>query len=359
MMNKDDFKFRLSPSRVSSYNTCSYSYACSYFYNLPRFDNNGNLVGDLVHRVLENLVKEKHKKTLNELIKKQDPYQVKKIFRLMKLISYETGVDLYKGFVNKNKTSLVSNKDLITLCIMNAVNYKEFLPPEGWQVLPEEECVEFKNEKDLRFKILGIIDKTFIWKDDNGVVKKVIITDYKTDKSKDKYNPNKLQSNIQVNTYQYFLKKKFPDAEEMKFRFHLLQFDMVVEVEPMENESIEGFEIYLDYCQSFLENFSEEKARANLAKDNGGHFLCGKDGFKKLRSGQITEELNWKCPYKDPFEYWAIVDKNLRNIKSSVRKSDLEKIKLEDGQELIKRNYEGCVGWNSTKKDLKEFWGEY
>jgi len=67
---------------------------------------------------------------------------------------------------------------------------------------------------------------------------------------------------------------------------------------------------------------------------------CGKIGFKKDGAKQYC------CPYRLPFDYYELLDKDEKVIKS-VREEDViqafpnEKI----GQKMIKKHYSGCPAW--------------
>ena len=164
-------------------------------------------------------------------------------------------------------------------------------------------------------------------------------------------------------TYQFFGHKLYPHIKKITFKFLFLRFPKSPELEvpAFPKESVKGFEHYLTYVTEYLSNFNEEMGRSNFAKSNGGHHLCGKDGFKEFYNKQTkqkepTDEPNWKCDFKDPFEYWAIVDVNNNNIRTAFKKSELNLTEEDknNGYLLKKKKYAGCRAWHTSKNSVKK-----
>ena len=59
----------LSASRLKTLETCSWSYWCNYILKLPQKQNEGAQRGTVCHLVFEMLVKKKHKKHYEKIIK--------------------------------------------------------------------------------------------------------------------------------------------------------------------------------------------------------------------------------------------------------------------------------------------------
>ena len=49
----------------------------------------------------------------------------------------------------------------------------------------------------------------------------------------------------------------------------------------------------------------------------------------------------WRCPYIDGYDYFSLIDKDGKEVSSSFKKVELEKIKTK-GQKIKKQKYDGC-----------------
>lgn len=346
----------LSPSKIDNLSMCSWSYYCKYVLKLPDRDNDGSRRGTIVHNILENLAKEKHQDKLQKIKEKDSPFAEKTINRYINIWAKKLSLDLDAEVLNKQKTDFETNRYLIDVMTMVAIKF-DFNPDDSEETLLEI----FKNfkadDESNKYNIRGIIDKVKIF--DNG--KRVVVTDYKT--SKQKFDQKKIDNNIQALVYQFFCHKLFPDAEEIKFRFMFLRYPKqpYVEVPPLSKKYLDGFENYLSYLQKYANSINETKAKGNLARYNGNHFICGKNGFKmrynkQTKQKEETTEENWKCPYKDGFEYWALVDDNNKNIQTSFNKEDLRSPDKDKKQKIVKRKYSGCPAYHASDKQIKNYW---
>lgn len=352
---------RLSPSRISTLQTCSWSYYSQYVLKLPQDNNDGARRGTVCHDLLQYIVLPKHKKILDDILSKSDPWKNKVAAKYMSLIAKREGLFLDAKIINNAKSGFETNRSIISEMIMVALN-KDFLgEKEGFhtEIVSEKE-VEIKRDDNLRYHIKGIIDKTFVRRKigANGKISKKIseieIVDYKT--SKAKFEKSKIEKNPQVWTYQFFAKKLYPQVSNIIFKFLFLRFPKSPEIEapnfPEEN-GVDGFEVYLDKLTRYLTDFTEKKAKSNFAKSNGGFNLCGKNGYKNIKvKGEIIEttEPNYKCPYKDPFEYYALIDESGKVIQTSFNNDFTKNGKVE------KRFYSGCPAWHQSKDSFNSQW---
>jgi hypothetical protein len=94
------------------------------------------------------------------------------------------------------------------------------------------------------------------------------------------------------------------------------------------DEQIKGFEHYLEHINAYIDKFDENSAKANFAIDNDKNkWMCQVGG--------------WKCPYKDPYEYYVKI-----NDKNEVIETSLENnFKDTQGFKIETRKYEGCPKW--------------
>ena len=55
------------------------------------------------------------------------------------------------------------------------------------------------------------------------------------------------------------------------------------------------------------------------------------------------------CPFRKPREYWALKDAD-GNVKKTAFPENKHELKLEDGDEIVNMNYEGCPHWENKVK---------
>ena len=127
-------------------------------------------------------------------------------------------------------------------------------------------------------------------------------------------------------------------------------------------EELEGFEYQLTQFQEYLDNFNEEDAKSNFAalqdfpRDGtfGGPLACGKDGYKMQKGEPILDDNGdpikaFICPYRKPMEYYALKDSKGQIKKTAFIDSKHELIP-ENGDQIVKMNYEGCPHWTNKQK---------
>ena len=157
----------------------------------------------------------------------------------------------------------------------------------------------------------------------------MVIVDYKS--SKAKFRGDDLEANIQAMMYSLASKKLWPKLKPI-VRFLFLRFPKqpIQELE-FDDDQIKGFEHYLEYVNNHINNFNENSAESNFAVDNPKNkWMCSVG--------------NWKCPYKDSFDYYVkLNDKN--EIVESNFTGEFKDVK---GFTVEKRKYAGCPRHNNV-----------
>ena len=313
----------LSASRLKTLETCSWSYWCNYHLKLPQKQNEGALRGTVCHLVFEMLVKKKHKKHFNKILKVSSIKGSPAVHRMVMkhLTQMENSFDL--PMTNQENTELVDDMIVVWLNC-------DFFGKGGRVDKPEHEFL--LESKDPAYKIRGFIDKPVLYK--KG--KKIKIVDYKS--SKYKFRGEELHSNVQAMVYTLAAQKEWEGYEptvEFQFLRHprsplqQLQFN---------KEQLRGLEYYLAHSFHIVNNFTEETAITNYAAD-------------KKKDAWLCRIGKWRCPYIDPYDYFVIVDKEKQEVKKSFKKKELQNV-LEKGQKIEKRSYEGCPRHKVSADDI-------
>ena len=313
----------LSASRLKTLETCSWSYWCNYHLKLPQKQNEGALRGTVCHLVFEMLVKKKHKKHFNKILKVSSIKGSPAVHRMVMkhLTQMENSFDL--PMTNQENTELVDDMIVVGLNC-------DFFGKGGKVDKPEHEFL--LESKDPAYKIRGFIDKPVLYK--KG--KKIKIVDYKS--SKYKFRGEELHSNVQAMVYTLAAQKEwegYGPTVEFQFLRHprsplqQLQFN---------KDQLRGLEYYLAHSFHIVNNFTEETAITNYAAD-------------KKKDAWLCKIGKWRCPYIDPYDYFVIVDEEKQEIKKSFKKKELQNV-LKKGQKIEKRSYEGCPRHKSTADDI-------
>tara|TARA_Y100000356_G_scaffold134853_1_gene145357 strand:+ start:313 stop:1305 length:993 start_codon:yes stop_codon:yes gene_type:complete len=313
----------LSASRLKTLETCSWSYWCNYHLKLPQKQNEGALRGTVCHLVFEMLVKKKHKKHYNKVLKANSIEGSPAIHRMVMkhLTQMEKSFDL--PMTNQENTELVDDMIIVGLNC-------DFFGRGGKVDKPELEFL--LDSKDPKYKIRGFIDKPIVYK--KG--KKIKIVDYKS--SKYKFRGEELHSNVQAMVYTLAAQKEWEGYEptvEFQFLRHprsplqQLQFN---------KEQLRGLEYYLAHSFHIVNNFTEETAVTNYAAD-------------KKKDAWLCKIGKWRCPYIDPYDYFVVVNEQKEEIKKSFKKEELQE-SLEEGQKIEKRSYEGCPRHKTNSEDI-------
>ncbi len=336
---------RLSASRIKTAKECSWKYWCKYKLKLPDLSNDGASRGTVCHLVLELLCIPKRKKYYNKIIKSQDIFAVPCVQRLVEIWARKLNVDDPE------------NIDLIKSMTLNGLEYDYFGNKIGKvsEEFSEKKFDIIVDEEGKRYHINGFIDKLFLYKK-QGVA---LIRDFKT--SKEVFKGDEIDNNLQDLIYSLATKTLYPEYNKRQCEFIFLKFDLgndllgesgegVLEMRPLSNEELEGFEYELTEWQDYLDNFDEDNAKENYAYDRGfppsGSGFCDRlqCGFATY-PGELKKDGNkkWHCAFKFSFEYWVLKDQD-GNPKASAYLDDKDSLleKMKDGYTIEKMKYNGC-----------------
>ena len=348
-------KVRLSASRISTAEKCSWVYWCKYVNHIPDSSNTGASRGSVCHNVFEYLGKDRHKKHYKNILKNKSIKGSKAVSKLVEIQASEQNPPV----------NSIEDLDLIDNFIVNGLSYDFYGDAEEapFESFSEKTFDITVSDGDLNYYIYGFIDKLFLY--DKG--KRAVIRDFKT--SKKVYSGSEITDNLQNLIYCLAVKKMYPDCEELSTEFLFLKFDLeqdllgldgegVLKMEPMSLNEIEGFEHHLTEIQNYLDNFNYDTACSNFAADQpfpddksfSGPLSCG---FAK-KPGQLKKDGTpmWHCNYKFPFEYW-VVKSSSGEVIQSVKSSDKHTLKANssEGEYIEKLFYEGCPKFPSSLND--------
>jgi hypothetical protein len=336
----------LSASRIKTLKGCSWKYFCNYILKLPKDWNEGSARGSASHDVLEILARPDRKKRVKKLLRKKWPFDasIEKLIRL-KAQHYNVG----------DKENILLIKDFL-----NTALRKDFFGESLAQ--PDEDHAELtfdlsvdKPEKGIKYRILGFIDRLFLYRK-KGLV---LIRDYKT--SKQKYKGEDISDNLQDLFYTLAAKSRFPKIKESVVEFLFLKFDhdvdddhknsCVLRMDSVKDCELEGLEHELTHYQQVIDEFDEESALENFAYNQGfpsddsfsGRLQCG---FAKYK-GQLKKDgsLMWHCPYKFPYDFYRVYNKEGKEI-DCVKDEDLDLDRYPSDCYTRKYKYAGCPVFN-------------
>lgn len=350
---------KLSASRIKVAQTCSWQYWAKYVLKLPDKSNDGAKRGSICHLVFECLGNPRHKKHYVKILKKKDIFASSAVQKLVLKHAVKEGVD------DEENISLIKDMTL------NGLEYDFFGSHEGrpTKAISEKEFDIEINEKGKKYAIRGFIDKLFLYKKK----KLAIIRDFKS--SKQVFKGKEVTNNLQDLMYCLAVKHLYPEYLKRRSEFVFLKFDLskdmfgkkgkgLLEMSPIENDELEGFEYELTEIQKYLDNFTVQKAKSDFASDQdypkdgtfGGPLVCGKEGYKKRRGEFLLDAEgckieNYICSVRKPMEYYVLLDKDGKIIGSSFKddKKSLQ-AKKKKGQKIELRKYEGCPKWEYKVK---------
>lgn len=358
MSKKQELK-KLSASRIDTLINCSWSYYCNYILKLPDLGNPGSKRGSIIHDFFECLATnvDRHKWKYDEIRKFKNTYTVKCVKRFIEIKAKKYNLNLDDLVVTKNGAGLISNRDYINEMVLVGLD-DEFYGKEGHKIIAEELHVldVDRPEENIRYIAQGYLDKQFLKENKENEVEEAEIVDYKS--SKRKFSKDKIKYNMQGMLYQLFMRKAYPKLKKLKMNFLFLQFPRGKwqSVAPVKRNLIKGIEVYLTHLFKKINNFTEEDGKTNFAKHNGLAPFCGKDGYKFYKDKELgkieSPEPNWKCPYKDPYDYFALLDENGDVKKTSLTEGELQPKK---GEKVEKKRYGGCLAWHPNGENDKSF----
>ena len=348
-------KVFLSASRIKQAQSCSWKYWASYILKLPQKGNDGASRGSVCHLIFELLGQDKHRNHYNDIIKAGTIKASKAVSRLA------------ESYAKKLKVDDEENMELIDTMTLEGLLYDFFgadLKKPSQQISEQEFNLEI-DEDGKKYKTRGFIDKLFLYSKE----KRAVIRDFKT--SKQVFKGKEISDNLQNLMYCLAVKKVFPEYKNIEVEFLFVKFDLqpdllgspgkgVLKMEKISEEELEGFEYQLTSIQEYLESFNEDDARSNLAakqnypSDNtfGGPLMCGKEGFKKSKGKEVLDKNgnpipNYICEFRNPFDYYAIINKEGVLQKCVFTKEETENIDPEFFVE--KRSYQGCPHFEKTE----------
>jgi hypothetical protein len=310
-MEKQSLK-TLSASRIKTLETCSWVYWLNYHAKVPQSQNDGALRGTICHTIFELLLNKRHLKNYKRVIKKNSIDGDEAIARLVKKLAKQ--VDL-----KEDNYKLLNDMILVGL--------KNDFFGEGGEIVKPEYAFDIVNEEP-KYHIKGFIDKPI------KIKKEMHIIDYKS--SKYKFRGDDLEANIQAMMYSLASKKLWPKLKPIvKFLFLRFPKQPIQEL-TFDDNQLKGFEHYLQHINEYVNNFDENSAQANFAIDN-------------VKNKWMCQVGGWKCPYKDPYEYYVKVNDKGQIVETSLQNNfkDIKGFKVET------RKYEGCPKFNnkSVSKD--------
>lgn len=327
----------LSASRIKKLQTCSWQYYATYKLKLPDQQNQGSIRGQIIHTIFECLGNPRHKKHYDTIIEYDDVFASKSVGRLL------------SAYAKKHKVDDQVNMDLMCKMTLEGLKYDFFGDRRGKpdEAISEQDFDIEVNEGKKNYRILGFIDKLFLFKKK----RLALIRDFKS--SKAVFSGEESEDNLQDLMYCLAVKHLYPEYLKREMEFLFLKFDCnkegLLEMKNISDEELEGFEQFLTQVQKIFNNFDEETAKSNFAYDKGygsgftGRVVCG--------ASRVEGELKldgtpkWNCPSKFPRDYWVLLNDKKEIIASSFlhEKEKLEK-KLKDGigVKIEKRHYLGC-----------------
>ena len=326
----------LSASRIKTLQMCSWQYWCKYHLKIPDKSNEGSLRGTICHAIFENLGNPKHKKHYTRIVKTQNAFASPPIKRMI------------EAYAKKHKIDDLENLDLISQMTVEGLNCDFFGDKDGkpTQSISEKDFDIGIDENGKSYRILGFIDKLFLFKKKRIA----LIRDFKT--SKQIFSGKEYTDNMQNLMYCLAVKHLYPTFLKRKMEFLFVKFDCnndgCCEMDPLEEDELEGFEYFLTEIQQIINNFNIDIASKNFAYDKGylgkddgfaGRVVCGRAEY----AGQLKKDGKpmWHCPYKFPREFYVLVDKEGQRIASADYKKDL-KYKKTKGLKVEKVKYGGC-----------------
>lgn len=336
----------LSASRIKTFQGCSWQYYAKYVLGTPDKSNDGASRGSICHAVFECLGNPRHKKHYDLIVSEGDVYASEPVRKLIEKMAVKSNVDDPE------------NIDLIKKMTLNGIMYDFFGTKLG---KPSESHSELKfdittDEEGKRYRILGFIDKLFLYKRKATA----IIRDFKS--SKETFSGKDVDDNLQDRFYSLAVSKLYPEFLKRKVEFLFLKFDLdkkgCVSMSHLSDDELEGFEYVLTELQKAVDSFTEENARENMAyfasfptdKSFGGRLLCGFDEYE----GQLKKDggVRWGCAFKWPFEYYVVFDSEGKK-KGSFRLEEAHLIKYNEGDTIKLEKYAGCPAWNKGRRGAK------
>ena len=318
----------LSASRIGTLEKCTWSYWCGYHLKVPQNTHPAASRGTICHLVLELLLKERHKKHFDLLIKSETIKSSRPVDKLV--IKHLKKLGLF----------IPEHYEMCDEMIIVGLKADFFGRDFGGKVDEPEKKLELCGKDGLEYKVTGYIDKPIV----NSKKKEVKIVDYKS--SKNKFKGEELSANTQAIIYTMAAKEMWPKMKKFVMEFLFLRYPKkpAQQIE-VSDEELSGYKYYLEHLYKLINNFTEKEARKNFAKDKDKtKWLCGWPG------------TSWVCPYREPVKYFVLLNKDGEPITSSF-KNDLEP---KEDETVEERYYKGCPAYYVQNQSLGEkdddFW---
>jgi len=303
---------KLSASSLASVDSCSWIYYAQYVLKIPQSGNVGSYRGTICHLIFNLLAKEKHEKTRQAILKAGDPFSCKAIKRLVVQHMKKVGIGTKENYELMREMILV-----------------------GFQTVAEYDKVkmlgnEMKFEiKENGYYLKGFIDRLYQLKDS------ILVVDFKS--SKAKFPKSALATNIQAMMYSLAARTLYKAKTSVEFIFLRFPKKPTQEI-AFSDKTLDGFVEYLKYMASYLRDFTMDKALVNLAAEKyEKRWMCG-----SLKAGA------WVCPYRKPFKYYGLMNKE-----GEITKTSLNKLTNKDGLACVELTYSGCP--HHINKNNEEF----
>jgi hypothetical protein len=343
-LKQQNHKITLSASKIKTIQSCSWLYWSKYHLKLPDIAGLGALSGSVCHTIFECLGNPRHKKHYDKIVKKGMVSASKPVKKLVLKLCRKSGIH---------------ERDDITkigAMILAGLYYDFFGRTRGipTKAVSEEKFDLDVHGKDVSYRIVGFIDKLFLYKKKSLA----LIRDFKS--SKKMFEGKDVDDNIQAQIYALAIRKLYPEYIKNMVEFAFLQFMDVNDPEKgvskinlSDADELDGLEYILTELQRYAENFTEKDATENMAYYKGfptdgsfsGKLACG---FNKV-PGQLKKDGTpmWGCPFKFAFEYYSVKDKDGKILKTySLDQEDLIEYDESKGQQLFIEKYNGCPAWN-------------
>lgn len=273
---------KLSASRIKCLKDCSWLYYSKYIEKIPDSGNDGSKRGTIIHAILELLSKDKHKKKAESIL--ENSVIIDCVDRYLKVYAKKLGI--------------LNDENMDRLRSMLFVGLRHDFFRKADEVREEYKFDLVINKNGKSFIIIGFIDKFYI----DHKEKKSLIRDFKT--SKAKYSGEDLDFNLQEMMYLLAASKILEGyLNELEFIFLRFPDNPVVKSQSPPKLFLDAFEDYLLGVSEHLENFDENKAMTDFAKNKpfpkdgsfSGPLLCGSKNPER-----------WQCSARNPIEYYHV-----------------------------------------------------
>ena len=329
----------LSYSKISTFKRCSALYYYTYLHEprLPRSENTGAMLGNVVHEVVEvlgNLNKKWYSLT-QEIIK--DGVLPKSVVRLIKI---------------KLKRLDILNDEFLEKAIRFIVYCLEAnFWFEGCEKILQPE-LDFDIKTDTLY-IKGFLDRSALYRDEDGDLYAVI---WDAKSSKVLFSKTDMDDSIQAMAYLMAIKTIHPEINLLKSR---VDFIMAAhyEIQTFKLKDINQYNDFISMMESYqvkVDDFNKGKIKSNLAWAGGfpkdgtfsGRLMCGigVNYSNELKKDGVTPK--YYCSFRFPFSYYIGIDETGKEVYRNKEKPDKKKF---PNLKVERRYFGGCCAFNNEK----------